>query len=396
MDFEFSEEQLMFRESMKEFCARYIAPRLKQIIKLRTIPEDVHEAAVKHGLYGLRLPTEFGGADADFVTFLIAVEELVHADPTGVSIVPIWYPASCAQLISKYGSQRLKEEVLPNVVKKGWLTPTHSTEPGCGTDFTAITTTAKKEGETYVINGEKQCVSLVEEVEKYGGGFLTTVKTRPELGGRGMSIVYIPWGSNGITTTKFEGMCHYLYGVRYTDTRVPHYCLIGEENAGYTYIYESFVFARIPTTLMLVASAEKCIELGMEYLKQRKAFGRPIAAHEGLQFELAEHFARIQAAKWLCYRAAWLAEQYRQGKVKLDEPMLVSAAAKLIASEDCVKAVSDVLEWFGGLGTTTEYIIESVYRSAKQNCIAEGTRHAQKIVISLGLLGREFISWKRW
>jgi acyl-CoA dehydrogenase len=290
----------------------------------------------------------------------------------------------------------LKDEILPRIVKDGWVTPLHSTEPSCGTDFTAITTTAKKTDGEYVVNGEKICLSCVPEVVKYGGGYITSVKTRPELGSKGMSLLYIPSSSNGITTSNYTGMGIDIGGIRYENTRVPERYLVGFEGAGYQMTYESFVHARVPTTMSIVAAAEVSLEKGIEYIRQRKAFGRPIGAHEGIQFELAEDYSNVQAAKWLCYRAAWLIDQYHKGKASFFDAMMGASTAKLVASEHCVKAVSDVLEWYGGLGTTTEYDVQQVFRVVRQAVIAEGTRSAQKIVIALQLLGREFVPWEKW
>jgi acyl-CoA dehydrogenase len=185
-------------------------------------------------------------------------------------------------------------------------------------------------------------------------------------------------------------------GVRYENTRVPERYLIGFEGTGYQMTYESFVHARVPTTMSIVAAAEASLEKGIEYLKQRKAFGRPIAAHEGIQFELAEDYSNVQAAKWLCYRSAWLLDQYHKGKASFYDATTAASTAKLVASEHCVKTVSDILEWYGGLGTTTEYDIQHVFRTVRQAVMAEGTKNAQKIVIALQLLGREFAPWEKW
>lgn len=337
-----------------------------------------------------------GGSEADYVTFTIAVEELTKADPTGVAGIPIWYGAACARVLAVYGNAELKEEVLPKVVKEGWITPLHNTEPGCGTDFTAITTTAKKDNGDYIVNGEKQILSCVPEAMKYGGGFITSVKTKPELGSKGLSLIYIPISSNGITTSLFEGMGIDLGGVRYENTKVPEHYLIGFEGTGYQMTYECFVHARVPTTMAIVAGAEKCLEAGMEHIKQRKAFGRPLAGHEGIQFELAEDYANVLAARWLCYRAAWLVDRYHDGRASFYDAMMAASCAKLVASETCMKTISDVVEWFGGMGTTTDYDVQQAFRTTRQAIVAEGTRNAQKIVIALQLLGSEFAAWRRW
>jgi acyl-CoA dehydrogenase len=341
-------------------------------------------------LFGILLPTEYGGSNSDYVTFMIAVDEMTRGDPTCFAVPPVFYGALCSRVLSVYGSAELKEEVLPKVVKDGWVTPLHNTEPGCGTDFTAITTTAKKNGSDYIVNGEKILLTGVPEVVKYGGGYITSVKTRPELGSKGMSLLYIPSNSKGITTSSFTGMGVDIGGVRYENTSVPERCLIGFEGTGYQMTYECFVHARVPVTMGIVAAADAAIENGIQYIKQRKAFGKAVAAHEGIQFELAQDYANVQACKWLTYRAAWLIDQYHKGKASFYDAMTAASTAKLAASEHCLKAVSDVLEWYGGFGTTTEYEIQHIFRFVRQWVIAEGTKNAQKIVIATSLLGREF------
>ena len=396
IDFGFTEEQELFRRTLKDYYAKNLTPKAKEILKARMITPEVHKAITSQGLFGLLLPKEWGGSEADYVTFTIAVEELTKADPTGVAGIPVWYGATCARVLAVYGNAELKEEILPKVVKDGWITPLHNTEPGCGTDFTAITTTAKKNNGDYIVNGEKQILSCVPEAVKYGGGFITSVKTKPELGSKGLSLVYIPVTSNGITTSLFEGMGIDLGGVRYEDTKVPEHYLIGFEGTGYQMTYECFVHARVPTTMAIVAGAERCLEAGMEHVKQRRAFGRPIAGHEGIQFELAEDYANVLAARWLCYRAAWLVDRYHDGRASFYDAMMAASCAKLVASENCMKAISDVVEWFGGMGTTTDYDVQQAFRTTRQAVVAEGTRNAQKIVIALQLLGSDFAAWKRW
>ena len=390
LEFTFTEEQELFRRTIRELMAKAVAPRKKELLEARICTPDVHKALAGAGLTGLLIPTEYGGSASDYVTFILAVEELTRGDPTGFAGLPIWYGASCARVLAVYGSAELKEEVLPKVAKEGWVTPLHNTEPGCGTDFTAIATTAKKTDSGYVVNGEKVLVSAVQEAVKYHGGFITTVKTRPELGSKGMSILYIPSDSKGITISNYTGMGIDIGGIRYENTAVPEHYLVGFEGTGYQMTYECFVHARVPTTMSIVAAAEGALEQGIQYIKQRKAFGKPIAGHEGIQFELAEDYANIQACKWLTYRAAWLVDQYHKGKASFNDAMTGASVAKLTASEHCVKAVSDILEWYGGFGTTTEYDIQHVFRIVRQAVIAEGTKNAQKLVIAMQLLGREY------
>ncbi len=396
IDFKFTEEQEILRSSLREYFKRTVEPKAKEILKARVQTPEVHKAYVDQGLFGILLPEEFGGGNSDYVTFTVAVEEMTRGDPTGMASAPVWYAAVGARTVAAYGTAELKEEVLPKVVKEGLFTCLHSTEPGAGTDFSAITTTAKKADGEYIVNGEKICVTGVPEAMAYGGGFITSAKTRPELDSKGMSLLYIPSKAQGITTTIFNGMGVDIGGVRYENTKVPEQNLVGFDGLGYQLTYESFVHARVPTTISIVAAAERCLESGMEHLKTRKAFGRPIAWFQGNQFQLADDYAMVEASKWLCYRAAWLIDQYHAGKASFNDTMRASSVAKLVASEHCTKAITDVLEWYGGLGTTTDYEIQQAFRSTRQAVIAEGTRNAQRIVISLDLLGREYAPWRDW
>jgi acyl-CoA dehydrogenase len=392
LEFTFTEEQDLFRRTIRELMAKSVAPKAKELKQAKALIPEVHKALTGAGLFGILLPTEYGGSNSDYVTFTIAVEEMTKGDPTGFGSLPVIYGATCARLLSVYGSAELKDVVLPKVAKDGWVTPLHSTEPSCGTDFTAITTSAKKNDGEYIVNGEKICLTGVPEVLKYGGGYITSVKTRPELGSKGMSLLYIPSNSKGITTSSFTGMGVDIGGVRYENTPVPERYLIGFEGTGYQMTGESFLHARVPTTMGVVAAAEGAMEQGIEYIKQRKVHGKPVAAYQAIQFELAEDYANVQACKWLTYRAAWLVDQYHKGKASFYDAMTGASIAKLAASEHCVKAVSDVLEWYGGLGTTTEYDVQQVFRFVRQFVIAEGTKNAQKTVIANSLLGKEFRS----
>ncbi|PCN50995.1 hypothetical protein B6U99_01635 [Candidatus Geothermarchaeota archaeon ex4572_27] len=268
----------------------------------------------------------------------------------------------------------------------------HSTEPGCGTDFTAITTTAqkkdgtyviaitttaqKKDG-TYVINGEKQFVSLIPEITTYGGGF------------------FVPYNAKGLTPTRFETLGLDIGGMKYDNVEVPDYYLLGEENKGYGVANESFILSRVPLSLVMTATAMRCVEEAMNYMKQREAFGRPIAAFGMMQHQLADTLANLEAARWLAYYAGWVTDQYLKGNATLEQVADAGAKAKLFASKYAIQALHDVLEWYGALGLTTEIDMHMAFRSMRMITVAEGTMNAMRIIIAMNALGREYIPW-RW
>lgn len=395
MDFKFSEEQEVTRRIMRRFCEEYVEPYAKQMFNEKILVPEVHKAAITQGLLGMLIPPEYDGQGLDFVTFTIIMEEISRADLSLIGALAIGYNATCSLTLSRYGAEKLKEEVLPKIARDGWMVAVHVTEPGCGTDFTAVTTKAEKKGDEYVINGEKQFVSLVPEIMKYGGGFMVTLKTQPELGARGMSMIYVPKDSEGIEVTRFETIGIDIAGYTLNNVEVPIHYLIGEEGKGYQVTYSSFAAARVMVTTTIIGAAMRCIELGMEYIKSREAFGRPLAAFEGIQFELADDYAILEAIRWLNYRAAWMMDRYLKGEVKLEDAFFASSQAKLLASKHLPRVIDHIMEWHGALGFTTDIDLHMAYRSSRMQGVAEGTINAQRIFIAAYLLGREFMPW-RW
>ena len=395
MDFKFTEEQELFRRTVQKFCEDNIKPKIKELFKEKMLTKDVHDALTKQGLLSLLIPPEYGGQGADFISFIIAVEELAKVDLSVVASFAMGYHSTCSLTLSRYATDKLKEEVLPRIAKDGWMIDIHVTEPGCGTDFTAITTVAKKTDGGYVINGEKQFVSLIPDIMTYGGGFMTAVKTAPELGGRGMSVIFVPYNAKGLEPTKFEGMGLELGGMKYENVEVPDYYLLGKEGQGYPISNESFIFSRIPVTMCMVGAALGAVQTAIEYAKQREAFGRPIAAFGMLQYEMADDVANLEAARLLTYKAAWTADRYLKGEASLAELTDIVAKAKLFASKYAINALHHALEWCGALGLTAEYDLQMAYRSARMLTVAEGSMNAMRIIISIGAIGREFIPW-RW
>jgi len=394
-DLKFSEEQEVFRKTCREFCEKNVLPKSKEMFRSRMLIPEVHSELVRQGLLSLLIPTSYGGQGADFISFIIAIEEFGKADLSVNGSFALGYHNTCALTLHRFGNDKLREEVIPRIVRDGWMVDIHSTEPGCGTDFTAITTRAEKKGGGYIINGEKQCVSLIPEIMTYGGGFMVTTKTAPELGGRGMTVFFVPYNAKGITTTRFEGMGVDIGGAKYENVEVPEHYIVGRENGGYTVTNESFIFSRIPVTMCMVAAAMKCLEIGIDYVRRREAFGRPIGAFEGIQFELADDLAHLEAARLLTYRAAWMADKYLRGEAKIDDLAYAVAEAKLFASKYAVEAIHHTLEWCGALGLTTEFDLQMAYRGARMMTVAEGTMNAMRIIIALQALGREYVPW-RW
>ncbi|TDA35820.1 MAG: hypothetical protein DSO02_01020, partial [Hadesarchaea archaeon] len=387
-----TEEQELYRKSVREFLTRTVEPRSKEIFGKRRIPVELWKSLADFGLTGLLLPTEYGGSDSDFTSFLIAVEELSRADRSGFLTVCMLLSNTEGLIVAEHGREELKETLLPSIAKGKAVLGLASTEPGCGTDFTAVQTRIRREGGEYVVTGEKQCISLVTEAKDLGGGHLVTGKTSPELGRRGMGLIYVPIAEKGVESSELDTLGPSLGRIRYEEVRVPLHHLVGEENQGVYLIQKGFVITRVAVAMSLVGPTLRLLEEGAEYLKQRTSFGRPLAKFQGMQFQLAEHRARVDAARLLTYRAGEMVERLRRGEGDPSKVALAASEAKLLASVDCLKAATEATMWYGAMGLTTELDAHLVLRSVLGACIAEGTVEAQKMVIGRTLLGREFSS----
>jgi len=207
MDFSFTEEQELFRKSVREFCEKKIAPFANEIDEKGEIPREVLYDMASFGLLGITIPQDYGGSGADFVTTAIATEEIARADISMATAVYYLVEAGWGFLMNRYGSKKAKEELLPDVTKGKAFLGIASTEAAGGSDVVSISTTMKKEGEKLAVNGSKTFISGVREATKYGGGYVTVVKTSPELAHKGLSLCYLPVKDvPGITTNVFKQM----------------------------------------------------------------------------------------------------------------------------------------------------------------------------------------------
>ena len=207
MDFSFTEEQELFRKSVREFCEKKIAPKANEIDEKGEIPREVLEDMASFGLLGITISEEYGGSGADFVTAAIATEEIARADISMATAVYYLVEAGWGFLINRYGKKKQKKILLPDVTKGKTFLGIASTEAAGGSDVAALSTTMTKEGEKLVVNGSKTFISGVREAAKYGGGYVTVVKTSPELAHKGLSLCYLPVKDvPGITTNVFKQM----------------------------------------------------------------------------------------------------------------------------------------------------------------------------------------------
>jgi len=351
------------------------------------------------GLFGLSIPREYGGSDADAISAGIAGEEIGRADLSCATAVLYLVPVSWSHVLTKFGSAGLKKETLPRIAAgKGFL-GIATTEAGVGSDLGNMTTTAKRVGNEYVLNGEKMYISGIREATEQmpDSGFLVLAKTDPAKGTRGMSFFYVPFNNTkGLLPSYLEEMGRRgmsAGGFLMKDVHIPADYMLGEENKGFYYAMEGFDYARAIIAVVCMGAAQASLEAGVEYIKQRKAFDQPIGRYEGVQFKLAEDYARVDAVRLLCYKALWMYEQeQRNHAIDRFEVSRTIAEAKMMAPVVAFETINDVLQWFGAFGYTLDCPIEMGLRGVRSYMLAEGSTEIMKIIVARELLGKDFMA----
>ena len=398
VDYRFNEEQELFRESIKEFCASEIAPKTEKLEGARQMPEDVIKALANFELLGLVIDPEYGGLGTDVVTAGIAVEELARTDLSCAIPVLFLVETSWGHVLDKYGTEEAKKEILPKMIKGEQIVGIATTESDIGSDLGSMKTKISKKGNKYVINGEKMYISGVAEAVEYGGGHVTLAKMTPEKGTRGMSLFYLPLKDTpGITPTYVEDIGREAIscgGFDIKNVEIPKHYLIGEENKGFYIVHEGYELARGLISLVCAGAAAKALENGIAYIKERKAFGRPIGKYEGIQFKLAEHHVRIQALRDLGYKALWTYDQEIQGNASRFDVSMAIAMAKSVAPIWAFDAINDVMQWQGAFGYTKECEDQKAWRAVRSFTLAEGSSEIMKLIIARELLGKEFLAYR--
>lgn len=378
MNFTLNKEQELVRQMVRDFAVNEVKPIAAEIDVTERFPMENVKKMGELGMMGIPFPTEFGGAGGDVLSYILAVEELSKVCAT-TGVILSAHTSLCASLINENGTPEQKEKYLRDLCTGNKIGAFGLTEPGAGTDAAGQQTTAVLDGDNYILNGSKIFIT--------NGGvadtFIVFAMTDKSKGTKGISAFIVEKGFLGFSIGKKEDKL----GIRASSTTelifenciVPKENLIGREGKGFGIAMKTLDGGRIGIAAQALGIAEGALEEAIKYMKERKQFGRPISAFQGLQWMVAEMSTKIEAARFLVYKAAWLKEN--------KQPYSVDAArAKLYAAEVAMDVTTKSVQLFGGYGYTKEYPIERMMRDAKITEIYEGTSEVQKMVISGSLL----------
>lgn len=398
MDFDLTEDEELFKKTVREFCEKKLMPRAREIDTKEEIPQDVLDGMAELGLLGITIPEEYGGPGGSMMMATLAAIEIGRGDISMATAVFYLLEAGWSLVLAEYGTEEAKQEVLPEVAKAKAFMGIATTEPGGGSDIANVKTIAKPTGDGYVLNGEKAYISCVTEAERMGGGHLTIARIKPELGHRGMGFFYVPIATEGIATTTYSDMGRMgisTGGISYNDAEIPKHYLLGEETRGFYHLMTGFNVARTLVAAACIGASERALEIGMEYIKERKLFGRPIGKFEGIQFELAEQFSQVEMAKNTVLKAAWLIDKYGDDKSKVSEITKTATVVKLYAPQIAFETVKKAMIWYGAAGYTKDVDLEMGFRGVTSYVVgAEGALNIMKVILGRELLGKEFIPYK--
>ncbi len=398
VDFSFTEEQNLFREAVREWLSKNLT--LEQVRENDTkheIPRSFMKGLGDLGLLLLTLPEEDGGSGADWITAAIGAEELGYAD---ISVAtPVFYlvQASWGYVINRLASEAVKEGYIRRAAKGNGFIGIAVTEPGGGSDVAGFKTNLKQSPKGWVVNGEKCYISGTAEATEMNGGYFVSGYSDRSAGHKGMTAVFVPINQEGVEITKrFDNMGRMAIstgGFTMTDVKVPKEYQLGETGRGFYYTMEGFDAARMLVSASCIGAAQRCLDIGMDYIKEREAFGQQLAKYQGIQFDLADMVAHHEAIKSLVYRTAWMLDQkYKHGTFSALEVSKYLGMCKYLAPHHALDTFRRVMYWLGAYGYTKECPLEMGVRGLMSYCIgAEGAQNIQKVIIARETLGKDWM-----
>ncbi|MDF9410251.1 acyl-CoA dehydrogenase [Brevibacillus laterosporus] len=378
MDFRLNEEQEMLRKMIREFAEEHIAPTAAERDEEERFDRSIFEQMAELGLTGIPWDEKYGGAGADYLSYVLAVEELSRVDAS-IGVTLSAHVSLASWPIYKFGTEEQKQTFLRPLAEGKKLGAYCLTEAGSGSDSAGMRTTAVRDGDHYILNGNKIFITNAGEAEIY----IVFAVTNPDLKHKGVTAFLLekdmPGFSMGKKEKKLGIRSSLTLEVIMEDVRVPVANRLGEEGQGFKIAMMTLDGGRNGIAAQALGIAQGAFEHALSYAKERIQFGKPIAALQAIQFKLADMATQIEAARLLTYQAAWLEDKgMPYGKA--------SAMSKVFAGDIAMQVTTEAVQVFGGYGYTREYPVERFMRDAKITQIYEGTNEIQRVVISNLLL----------
>lgn len=370
----FTEEHELFRQSLRTFFEKEAIPNIDKWEEERKTPREIWKKMGEMGFLGLSYPEKYGGMGLDFFYDVVFNEELGRCNSGGFAITQQVVQYMSGPYILKYGSERLKEKYLPGIISGELISSIGISEPGAGSDVQNIQTKAIKEGDYYIVNGSKTFITN----GVYGDFVVTVVKTDPSQGAKGVSLLVIEQSMEGVSTRKLKKLGWHSSDtaeISFDNVKVPVENLVGEEGRGFYYLMNGLQLERICGLPAGVAAMEKAIEVSLQYMSERQAFGRSINRFQVLRHRIAQMASEIESLKAFVYTCS---KMYADGiyDVKL------CSMAKLLCSELSEKVATQCLQFFGGYGFMEEYPMARMYRDVRVGTIGGGSSEIMREIIS--------------
>jgi alkylation response protein AidB-like acyl-CoA dehydrogenase len=380
MDLDLNETQSLIQQAARDFATRVVAPQAADLDATERFPRETMRALADLGLMAINVPAELGGAAAGAVAYALAMQEIARACASTAVMMSV--TNMVGEAIARFGTDEQKRRHCPKIASGEYALGSFAlSEPDAGSDPGGMRTTARRDGDGWVLDGAKQWITG----GAYAGVFIVWARTAPpETGARGISCFLVEGGAKGLRVGRPEDKL----GIRASNTvplefdgcRVRADALLGQENGGFKIAMMALDGGRIGISSQAIGIARAALAASVGYAKERQAFGVPIASHQAIQWKLADMQTHIDAAHLLSMRAAWL----KDAQVPFSRE---ASMAKLFASEAAIRVTNDAVQIFGGYGYTREMPVERHLRDARVTAIYEGTSEIQRLVIARTVLG---------
>ncbi|MCG9791236.1 acyl-CoA dehydrogenase family protein [Flavobacterium algicola] len=378
MNFDYNETQSMIAQSIKDFAEKNIRPFIMEWDEAQTFPVPLFKKLGEMGFMGILVPEELGGSGLGYHEYITIVEEISKVDPSiGLSVAA--HNSLCTNHILTFGNEEQKKKWIPKLASAEFIGAWGLTEHNTGSDAGGMNTTAKKDGDFWIVNGAKNFITHAIS----GDVAVVIVRTGEKGDSHGMTAFVFEKGMEGFTSGKKENKL----GMRASETaelvfdncRVPDANRLGEVGDGFIQAMKVLDGGRISIGALSLGIAKGAYEAALKYSKERHQFGKPISSFQGISFKLADMATEIEASELLLHKAAFLKQQHKPVTT-------MGAMAKMYASEVCCKVANEAVQIHGGYGYTKDYPVEKFYRDAKLCTIGEGTTEIQKVVIARNIL----------